>query len=341
MKLLIIGGNGFIGTPLANQLLRQGHRVAVLHRGANKSALPPEVEPIRGDRNRLHEMGDPIRRFAPDVVIDMILSSGKQAEALLQTMAGITRRIVALSSMDVYRACGVLHQLEPGPLEPLPLTEDSPLRSRLQAYPAEALRQLGEIFSWLDDEYDKIPVERALMSDPQMSATILRLPMVYGPGDPLHRLFPLIKRMDDGRQKILFAEDMAAWRGPRGCVENVAAAIALAVANERAAGRIYNVAEEPAFSEMEWARKVAAEAGWRGEFVVLPRERTPQHLLLPGNTAQHWVASSQRIREELGYQEPVALPEAIRRTIAWERASPPTQVRPEQFDYAAEDAAAA
>jgi hypothetical protein len=50
------------------------------------------------------------------------------------------------------------------------------------------------------------------------------------------------------------------------------------------------------------------------------------------------VASSTRIREELGYREPVALDEALRKTIEWERTHPPT-IDPAQFDYAAEDAA--
>ncbi len=65
----------------------------------------------------------------------------------------------------------------------------------------------------------------------------------------------------------------------------------------------------------------------------------PKHLLTPGNYAQHWTASSQKIRAELGYSEPVGLEESLRRTIEWERAHPPAQVDPAQFDYAAEDAA--
>jgi hypothetical protein len=72
---------------------------------------------------------------------------------------------------------------------------------------------------------------------------------------------------------------------------------------------------------------------------VLPDERTPKHLLLPGNTAQHWSADSTRIRQELGYIEKVPHEEAIRRTIAWERTHVPAGPLPYQFDYAAEDAA--
>jgi len=101
------------------------------------------------------------------------------------------------------------------------------------------------------------------------------------------------------------------------------------------------VCEEPSFSELEWARKIASEMRWKGEFVVLPAERTPRHLLKPGNAAQHWTASSVRIRHELGYEEPVAIEDAIRQTIRWERENPPANALPTQFDYAAEDAAVA
>jgi hypothetical protein len=49
--------------------------------------------------------------------------------------------------------------------------------------------------------------------------------------------------------------------------------------------------------------------------------------------------SSARIRAELGYDEVVSPDAAMARTIAWERANPPAEVDPAQFDYAAEDTA--
>jgi nucleoside-diphosphate-sugar epimerase len=149
----------------------------------------------------------------------------------------------------------------------------------------------------------------------------------------------VVKRVADGRRHIIFPETLAAWRSPRGYVENVAAAIALAATEDRAAGRIYNVCEEPAFSELEWARKTATEMKWDGEFVVLPVERTPRHLLKPGNAAQHWTTSSARIRHELGYEEPVAIEDAIRRTIGWQRENSPAFEFLAEFDYPVEDAA--
>jgi dTDP-D-glucose 4,6-dehydratase len=64
-------------------------------------------------------------------------------------------------------------------------------------------------------------------------------------------------------------------------------------------------------------------------------------LRFPGNTKQHWVADSTRIRRELGYREWTQFEETLKRTIAWERAHPPAQIDPRLFDYEAEDAAMA
>ncbi len=339
MRILLIGGNGFIGRFVTADLIQQRHTVAVFHRGT--TAAPAGVEEIRGDRNQLSANVHELKRFAPDVVIDLVISSGPQAEELMNILRGATQRVVMLSSIDVYRAVGVSHGTESGPLQDVPLTEESELRRSLYPYPPESLQVMRKIFSWVMDDYDKIPAERVVMNDRELPGTVLRLPMAYGPGDPLHRFYPVVKRIADSRRHIIFPATLAAWRSPRGYVENVAAAVALAATDERAARRIYNVCEEPSFSELEWARKIASEMRWEGEFVVLPVERTPHHLLKPGNADQHWTASSARIREELGYREPVAIEEAIRRTIRWERENPPDGGFLAQFDYAAEDAAVA
>jgi nucleoside-diphosphate-sugar epimerase len=327
----VIGGTGFIGPPVVRRLAAAGHEVAVLHRGNAKVELP--AERIVADRADL-----PSIRPRADVVIDLILSSGAQAQEVMETFRGAAQRVVAASSIDVYRACGVLHGSEDGPLEPTPLTEESALRSKRQTYPPEQVEVMKKVFPWLNRDYEKIPVERAILGDAELPGTVLRLPMIYGEGDHLRRFHPVLRRIDDGRRAILMEEGAAAWRTPRGYVENVAAALVLAALSDRAAGRVYNVAETPAFSELEWSRRIADAAGWDGEFVVLPKERTPAHLVMPGNTAQHWDADSTRIRRELGWREVVPSDEAIRRTVAWERANPPSAPLPYRFDYEAEDA---
>jgi nucleoside-diphosphate-sugar epimerase len=339
MRVLVIGGNGFIGTSLLRELIQDGHDVAVFHRSANATSSPGATQ-IQGDRNRLQDYESAIRAFAPYVIIDMILSSGKQAEELVALAGALNTRVVAISSMDVYRAWGVLLGTEPGGLEPVPITEDSSLRMASRSYPPDVVRIMKSIFSWLNEDYDKVAVEEAVMRGGTAN-TAVRLPMVYGPGDPLHRMHGVLKRIKDDRPAIILPDDYAVWRGPRAYVENVAYAIAVAAKSERAWGRVYHVCEEPCLSELEWMKKIAAHAGWEGRFVVMPREKTPKHLLLPLDASQHVIANSERIRTELGYRELVATDSAIRRTIAWEQANPPAGLSFHQFDYESEDAALA
>jgi len=332
MRILVIGGTRFIGPPAVRRLVERGHQVAVFHRGESEAELPPEVEHLHGDRARLPEFADVVRRFGPEVALDMAAFTEADAQAAVDAARGVTKRIVAVSSMDVYRAYGRFHGTEPGPPEPVPLSEDARLRERHYPYRGEG-RGL--------DDYEKILVERVVMSSPDIQGTVLRLPMVYGPGDYQHRLFVDLKRMDDGRPAILLAEDVSRWRWTRGYVEDVAAAIALATTDDRASGRVYNVGEADALTYAEWVEALGRAAGWPGRVVGLPRERLPAHLMPPGGDyAQDLVTDTTRIRDELGCAEVASRDEALRRAIDWERAHRP-KGKPEWFDYAAEDAALA
>jgi nucleoside-diphosphate-sugar epimerase len=72
-------------------------------------------------------------------------------------------------------------------------------------------------------------------------------------------------------------------------------------------------------------------ADWGGKVIAVPQGR----LAVAGYMAQHIIMDTTRIRQELGYREEVPSGEALRRTVAWERANPPAQAQ--AFDYAAED----
>ena len=330
MKVLVIGGTNFIGPYAVRRLAEAGHEVAVFHRGRAEAELPAGVGRIQGDRRRLDDHADTLGGFAPEVVLDMIPMNERDARGVMEVFKGVARRIVAISSEDVYQAYDVVRGLAPGPPDPVPLSEDAPLRERLYPYEREGA-----------EDYEKILVERVIIGDPALPGTVLRLPAVYGPGDYQHRLFDYVKRMDDGRPAILLGEGMAGWRWTHGYVEDVASAIALAVADERAAGRVYNVGEAEPLPWAEWVREIGRAAGWNGEVVVVRENRLPKHLDWELDTEQHWFVDTARIRRELGFGEEVPRGEALRRTVAWERAHPPEKVDPASFDYAAEDAALA
>ena len=336
MRVLIIGGTSFIGPEVARSLVERGHGVTVFHRRQTEADLPHGVNHISGDRRDIGAFRDEFKRLAPEVVLDMICFTESEAQAAMQTFSGLASRIVTASSMDVYGAYGRLLRIESGPPGKIPLTEDAPLRQAF--YPHRAIANTPEDFA---HSYEKILVERIVMNDTKLPGTVLRLPAVYGPRDPYHRTFEYLKRMDDGRRAILIEDRRARWRWTRGYVKNVAEAIALAVSDGRAAGRIYNVGERDALTEAEWVQSIGHAAGWEEAVITATKEMTPNHLIAPYDFDHHMVGDTTRMREELGYSESVSRDEAMRKTIEWERANPPEQVAPSRFDYAAEDAALA
>ena len=337
MQVLIIGGTNFIGPHVVRYLLGMGHQVTVFHRSNSKADLPPQVHHLLGDRHHLVEMKNEFERLSPQVVVDMIPYTEEDALTTINTFKGITQRLVVISSIDVYRAYGVLRRIESGLVEPVPLTEDSALRQQLYPFQHLSQRPLNRPI-----DYEKILVERVVMSDPDLPGTILRLPMVYGPGDDRHRLLPYLQRMDDNRHAIVLAENIAQWRSSYGYVENVAAAIALVTTNERASKSIYHIADQEVFTEAEWINKIGEIARWQGKVVSVPQDYLPSEWKLDLNIDQHWFIDTTRIRQELGYSDAINLDEALKRTIDWEKFHSPTEISPQTIpwllSYATEDA---
>ena len=322
MRVIVVGGTRFVGPHLAAALLRDGHDVTIFHRGETEHPLAAAARHVHGDVAHFERHLAELRALEPEVFVDLLAFRRQDGRRVL-AFRGVARRAVVVSSADVYRAFGRLHRTEPGPPDPTPLTEESPLRDIVIA-----------------DEYDKVGVEREARSDPSFPVTVLRLPAIHGPGDQLHRLYPYVKRMDDRRRAILLDGAAAKWRWVRGYVEDVAHALALAVTDERAAGRVYNVADPQPFTEDEWVRRIARVHGWHGDVVAAPAEELPPGLRKAESfdLRQDFAVDSSRIRSELGYAERVDGDEALRRTIAWERENPPETLNAAEWDYAAEDA---
>ncbi|HEX8796178.1 MAG TPA: NAD-dependent epimerase/dehydratase family protein [Polyangiaceae bacterium] len=318
MRVLVVGGTGFIGAPTVRQLVAGGHDVAVLHRGERTAPLPKDVESIVAHRDRLADHAGRLRAWRPEVVVDFIAFAEPDVRAVHDALRGVARRLVVLSSLDVYRAYDRLMRVQPGPPERTPIREEDPLRE--VPFPRRKWASGPDDVMW---SYDKIPVERATLSDPELPGTVLRLPAVYGPGDRRrHRVGRYLESMGPERDTLELDAALASWSWTRGYVEDVACAIALATLDARAAGRIYNVGEDTPLTEGAWVRAIALVAAYAGTVVERKREDLPEDVardLDERDFAHDLVLDTTRIQAELGWRPRASLDEALAASIAWEQ----------------------
>lgn len=330
MRILVLGGTGFIGRRVVAALRR--HEVTVFHRGSTHGELP-QVGHLYGRREELGSHRAALRALEPDVVLDMIPRNGPDARLVIDGIRGIASRLVAVSSGSVYRTFGILVGSEAGEVDNSPSHEESPLRRTLFPY-RRRTPPTGEGGAPALHDYDKIPAERAYLQEPELACSIVRLPMVYGPGDPDHRIGPYARRMVDHRPVILLQEAVSRWRNARAFVDNAAAAIARVV-EAGAPSRVYNVAEPHDFTEAEWVRRIGEALGWEGTVRLVAdggRLGRPPLSELPQTTnfAQHLTMDSTRIRDELGYAEVVSIDDALKLSVKGAAdASPPIDYREE------------
>lgn len=309
MRILIIGGTRFIGPCVVEQLLALNHEIALFHRSAIPT-VQSQTHHILGDRKEIMNFRNQFRDFSPDLVLDMIPKTELEAKELADSIRRIAKRIVSISSQDVYRAYGILIGTEAGSLQSVPIQESSVLREKLFPYREQEAGM---------EDYEKILVERVVMTDPDFAGTILRLPMVYGPRDRQHRLASYLKRMDDKRSAIILEKGFGNWRWSRSYVENVAHAITLAVTDSQASGCIFNVSEPDTVTMTEWISRIGKLVNWSGEILLVEREDLPEGLRSSMNTNQDLVCDSKLIRERLGFSEIVTEKNALQQTIEWER----------------------
>ena len=179
MRVLIIGGTGFIGRWIVRALVEQAHEVQVFHRGRTIAPLPPSVAHIQGERAELPRFAPLFRACAPAVVLDTLAYDRDDLALVARAIEEIPCRLVLLSSMDVYRAYGIYCRLEEGAPDTRMFGEKAPLRSVLYPYRKNAASVDDLLY-----RYDKIPAEQFALNEMNRPVTILRLGKVYGPGDP-------------------------------------------------------------------------------------------------------------------------------------------------------------
>lgn len=315
MTIVVLGGTGFIGSAVVQRLsARNPADVVAISRG--KRQPPPEgIRHEVADRRDSGALAAILSRHAPTALIDILPMTMSDAQPVLDAAAASGARYVMISSCDVYANYGGLVKLESPPPLAL-LDEDAPLRSRLYPY------RKPEDKTPDADSYDKIPIERAAAADPRLRATILRLPMVYGPGDGQHRFRWMVEAIRNGGP-IALDERYARWRSTFGFITDVAEAIALAATDDRAAGRTYNLGEAPPVPTIVWLARIALAIGRDIDVTRVPPDQrgAGADMAEGADLAYDLAISTARIRTELAFAEPTPPAEAMRQTVDWEAAS--------------------
>ncbi|MBI3048314.1 MAG: SDR family oxidoreductase [Acidobacteria bacterium] len=305
---LVTGGAGFIGSHLAEELVRRGHRVRVvdnLATGKRRNLVHvPGVEFLEGDLADLevarravegvefvlHQAAIP---SVPRSVADPLTSHRANADATLNVLIAArdarVRRLVYAGSSSAYGDTPTLPKVEtmaPAPLSPYALQklvgeQYCQLFTRLYGLEAVTVRY----FNVFGPRQDPSSPYSGVISLFISALSEGRAPTIYGDGEQT-RDFTYVANVVDG---VLRASDAPG-----------------------VAGTVINVATGGRVSINALFRALRDLIGARVEPVYAPAR---------AGDVRHSQADIDRARRLLGYEPTVGFEDGLRKTIDWYRAS--------------------
>ena len=174
LRILILGGTGFIGPDQVRHALARGHRVSVFNRGrSDAAAMFPGVEHLVGDRDGAL---DALRGRRWDVCIDNPTTLPVWVRDAARVLAGSVGRYVLVSTVSVYADKSQPDADESGALAEY--TGNDPMRETLDTLRASG----GELYGPL-----KVLAEREAEKSFPGRTLVLRPGLIAGPGDGTDR----------------------------------------------------------------------------------------------------------------------------------------------------------
>jgi nucleoside-diphosphate-sugar epimerase len=292
VRIVLVGGTGPVGQAATPHLRAAGHDVAVAHSGDHEPPDAAEVEHLHGERDALLAPDGPVERWRPQVLVDTFAGGATAAKARqlgdLAASCG-AGRIVAVSSMDVYRHCAAAgvddHPVAELPLDPLPLAENAPRRTA--SSPARGAH------------HDNVAMEDALHG--AAAITVLRPGAIYGPY--LHprvlREWYLVGRVARQEHRLPLP-DGGTQLFHRVATDRVGRAIAGAVERAPSGRWECNVGDPQDFTFGALASRVARRLDWDWEPVAVPWADGDH----PWNVRHPVVCDTTRLRAVLGVLDP-------------------------------------
>ena len=249
MKVLVIGGTLFIGRLLVEELVKEGHDVAVLHRKP-KHEFGRRVENIMADRNDAESMQEALggRRF--EAVYDNAYdwengTTSAQVEATVRLFDDRLSRYIFLSSVAAY-GDGLNHK------------ESDPLAPDYHADPYVRHKATTERLLFRMRAQKGFPV------------VTFRPPFVYGPGNPFYREQFFWDRLRAGRPIIIPGDGHRLMQFVY--VRDLVEAMVRAMVEPRAEGEAFNIGDSKPLTQVEFVEKLAGVANADPTLVRIPRD---------------------------------------------------------------------
>lgn len=302
MRVLVTGGNRYIGLELVRRLAADGHDVTVVN--SHEVELPAGVRRIHADRRVPGEFEAALGPVRDDVdaVFDNTAFTLDDLGPMVELFRGRVQHYVFTSSTAVYRRSFVQ-----------PVREDFRLHDAGDDDPRKAYG------------VNKVRCEQLLAHEHATNgfpATSLRVSHTLGPRSPVVTRDPVFfARLEQGRPIFLPAEGMAFVSLVH--IADVAALMASILGNDRAAGRTYNVSGTEVASIAAAVHFMAKAVGVDANIVPVPLEvarRQRPHLVHWGESIMGGtIYSVDRALAELDWAPRFGLEDGYRDSYEWFR----------------------
>ncbi|MCK9280949.1 MAG: NAD-dependent epimerase/dehydratase family protein [Melioribacteraceae bacterium] len=228
MKILLIGGTGFISSKVTEFLIEKGHSVTLLVRGKTPINFndSEKVKYIYGDRHDEALLKDLFNKEHYDVLYDMIAYELFETEIVYKAAKGKIGRFIHCSTVSVYMISDDVNT---------PITEDQWQSKLMPHFPRNPFG--------MDYGINKRKIEEFLWSkhnEKEFPVTAIRPPYVCGPKDPAKRDYFWIQRILD--KKPLLVPGSGDFSGQVVFVNDLAKAFVDLLYHPNSIGQSYNVA---------------------------------------------------------------------------------------------------
>jgi 2'-hydroxyisoflavone reductase len=178
LRILVLGGTGFIGPSQVEYALSRGHKLTLFNRGRTHADLFPGVEKLEGDREGKL---DALKGRKWDAVIDNSGYLPRHVRDSASLLKDAVDQYLFISTLSVY------------PSFPTPDIDESAPIAKLDVATDDTRQYYGPL---------KAECERALSQVFGDRATVVRPGVVAGPGDPTDRFTYWVHRVLRGGEVL-------------------------------------------------------------------------------------------------------------------------------------------